>query len=64
MQGLDPKTSYMNKENEFIINECENQIIYQREIVSDKKNEDPIVKISSYDYNNFYFNRCLGKFII
>lgn len=31
---------------------------------SDKIPENTFGKINAYDYNNFYFNRCLGIFIL
>lgn len=62
MQGFDTKTTFMTKENKIIFNNYENKRLNKIETFdSEKQADDPIEKISAYDYNNFYFNRCLGK---
>lgn len=60
MQGIETTNNLPSKDNIFAFGNNVNKQLLKRESDLYKQSEDSIGKISSYDYNNFYFNRCLG----
>jgi hypothetical protein len=59
-QGNNSITTFVPKENNTFFHNQES-LKSQKVIDNDALADDRIWKISAYDYNNFYFNRCLGK---
>lgn len=62
--SIDIKNTYNSDDSNLNSNGKSENIKNQKENEEDKYNENPLINISAYDYNNFYFNRCLGIYFI